>query len=152
MVTWRQLKVREGKRHIGRKAKWFNAIENEILEDKKTRVIKEEYKEKKGFQVQEIKKKISRDKRKKECVLIEGKENRESKLRRIIRKEKKIVEVEIWKEDCENIIEEDSQQRIYQEGFKLKKDSQRQRVALKEVYNISNFIRKKDNVPCEMPC
>ena len=73
MVTWRQLKVREGKRHIGRKAKWFNTIENEILEDKKTRVIKEEYKEKKGFQVQEIEKKISRDKKKKECILIEGK-------------------------------------------------------------------------------
>ncbi len=72
-----------------------NAIENEILEDKKTRVIKEEYKEKKGFQVQEIEKKISRDKRKKEWVLIEGKENRESKLGHIIRKEKKIVEVEI---------------------------------------------------------
>ena len=66
MVTWRQLKVREGKRYIRKKAKWFNVIENEILEDKKTRVIKEEYKEKKGFQVQEIEKKISRDKRKKE--------------------------------------------------------------------------------------
>ena len=33
------------------------------------REIKEEYKRKKGFQVQEIKKKISRDKRKKEQVL-----------------------------------------------------------------------------------
>ena len=49
MVIWRQLKVSEGKRYIERKAKWFNMIENEILEDKKTRVIKEEYKEKKGF-------------------------------------------------------------------------------------------------------
>src|SRR5205085_11534495 len=56
MVTWRQLKVREGKRHIGRKARWFQAIENEILEDKESREIKEEYKRRKGFQVQEIKK------------------------------------------------------------------------------------------------
>ena len=30
MVTQRQLKVREGKRHIGRKAKQFKVIENEI--------------------------------------------------------------------------------------------------------------------------
>ena len=113
MVTWRQLKVREGKRHIGRKAKWFKVIENEILEDKEMREIKEEYKGKKGLQVQEIEKKISRDKKKKEQILIEGRENRESKLGCIIRKEKKIVEVKIWKEDFENIIEEDSQQRIY---------------------------------------
>ena len=95
MVTWRQLKVRERKRHIGRKAMWFKVIENKILEDKESREIKEKYKEKKGFQVQEIKKKISRDKKKKEQILIEEKENRESKLRCIIRTEKKIVEVEI---------------------------------------------------------
>ena len=71
----------------------------------------------------------------------------DSETNRLSRKKKKLVEVEIWKEDYKNIIEEDSQQRIYQEGYKLKKDSQRQRVALKEVNNISNFIRKKDNVP-----
>jgi len=70
-------------------------IENKILEDKETREIKEEYKGKKGFQVQEIEKKISKDKRKKEWVLIKGKENRESKFGCIVRKEKKLVEVEI---------------------------------------------------------
>ena len=59
------------------------------------REIKEEYKGKKGFQVQEIKKKISKDKRKKEWFLIKGKENRESKFGRVVRKEKKLVEVEI---------------------------------------------------------
>ena len=83
------------KKTYQKKVKQFKVIENEILEDKKTRAIKEEYKEKKGFQVQEIEKKISRDKRKKEQVLIKEKENRKSKLRRIIRKKKKIVEVEI---------------------------------------------------------
>src|SRR5437868_15395648 len=69
IVTWRQLKVRERKRHIGRKAKWFKVIENKILEDKETREIKEEYKGKKGCQVQEIEKKILKDKKKKEWFL-----------------------------------------------------------------------------------
>ena len=66
MITWRQLKVREEKRHVGKKAKWFKVIEDEILVDKESRDVKEEYSRGKRFQVQETEKKISLDKRKKE--------------------------------------------------------------------------------------
>ena len=108
MITWRQLKVREEKRHVGKKAKWFKVIEDEILVDKESRDVKEEYSRGKRFQVQETEKKISLDKRKKEWVLIKSKENRGSEFGRIVRKEKNSVEVEIWKEDFENILQEGS--------------------------------------------
>ncbi len=147
MITWRQLKVREEKRHVGKKAKWFKVIEDEILVDKESRDVKEEYSRGKRFQVQETEKKISLDKRKKEWVLIKSKENRGSEFGRIIRKEKNAVEVEIWKEDSENTLQECSQQRAYNEGYKLRKDNQKQRITLKEVHNISSYIRKKDNTP-----
>ena len=49
MITWRQLKVREGKRHVGKKAKWFKVIEDEILVDKESRDVKEEYSRGKRF-------------------------------------------------------------------------------------------------------
>ena len=146
MIMWRQLKVREGRRHIGRKAQWFKVLEKEILADEKSREVVEEYRGKRGFQVQEIESKISQDKRKKEWVLIKGKENKESEFGRIIRKEKKLVEVEIWEEDYENSQEVHDQQEvliqqeIYKESCNLKKSSQKQRIALKDVYNISSFI------------
>ena len=44
-------------------------IENKILEDKETKKIKEEYKEKKGFQVQEIKRRSQEIKGKKNKFL-----------------------------------------------------------------------------------
>src|SRR6266487_2984722 len=147
MITWRQLKVREEKRYVGKKAKWFKVIEDEILVDKESRDVKEEYSRGKRFRVQETEKKISLNKRKKEWVLIKSKENRGSEFGRIIRKEKNAVEVEIWKEDSENTLQECSQQRAYNKGYKLRKDNQKQRITLKEVHNISSYIRKKDNTP-----
>ena len=62
-------------------------------------------------------------KRKKEYIFIKGKENEENEFGCIIRKEKKFVEIEIWKEDQENTYKEFSQQEIYKEVYKLKKDS-----------------------------
>ena len=66
MITWRQFKVREWKRYIEKKAKWFKVIEDEILVDKELRDVKEEYSREKRFRVQDTEKKISLDKRKKE--------------------------------------------------------------------------------------
>src|SRR5205085_3976744 len=50
-------------------------------------------------------------------------------------------------EDSENTLQEYSQQRVYNKGYKLKKDNQKQRITLEEVHNISSYIWKKDNTP-----
>jgi len=66
MITWRQLKVLRGKRHVGKKARWFSVLENEVIENVHTRRIKEEFKGEKGFLIEQKGHEITIDKRRKE--------------------------------------------------------------------------------------
>ena len=145
MLSWRQLKVMRGERHSGKKAKWFALLEKEVIASIRTREVKEEYKDKVGIQTEYKSQLVSRDRRKKEWVIIRANEEREAEFGRIIKKGKKKVEVEVWNRDKENVY---SQTRVYEEEFELqKKEKTKRHVALKEIQNISELIRKKDNKP-----
>ena len=67
----------------------------------------------------------------------------ELEMRRIIRKSEKTAEIEVWKEDKEN--REQQREDYVEEVRLLKKENSKKCIVLKEVQDISNLIRKKEN-------
>ena len=118
MITWRQFKVLRGKRHVGKKARWFALLENEVIENKHTRRIKEEFKGEKDFIIEQKGREVTRDKRRKEWITFETDPEKELEIGHIIRKSDKTVEIEIWEEDKEN---SEQQREEYIEESRLKK-------------------------------
>ena len=89
MITQRQFKILRGKRRIGKKAKWFALLEMEIIENTCSRRIKEKFKGEKGLQIEQENQKISKDKRKREQIILRTNAKREIEVRYIIKKKEK---------------------------------------------------------------
>ena len=143
MVTWRQFKILRGKRCIGKKAKQFALLEMEVIENTYSRRIKEKFKGEKGLQIEQENQKIFKDKRKREQIRLGTNAEREIEVGRIIRKSKKIAEIEVWEEDKKN---RGQQREDYVEEVRLlKKENSKKYIVLKEIQDISNLIRKKEN-------
>ena len=118
MITWRQFKVLRGKRHVGKKARWFSVLENEVIENMHTRRIKEEFKGEKGFLIEQKRHEITIDKRRKEWIMFETDHEQGLEIGHIIKKSRRTAEVEAWEEDKEN---SKYQREEYIEESKLKK-------------------------------
>ena len=73
-----------------------------MIEEKETRRVRNLYREKEGLQIKGKSEKISKDKKKKEWVLIKKESATGSKFGRITKKMKEGVEIEVWREDKEN--------------------------------------------------
>ena len=111
----------------------------------RTRRIKEEFKGEKGFLIKQKGHKIIIDKRRKEWIMFETDYEQGLEIGYIIKKSRRIAEVEAWEEDKEN---SKHQREEYIEESKLKKKENSKRwVVLKEEQDISNLIRKKKSIP-----
>src|SRR5260363_298595 len=97
LLTWQQLKAAKGKIKAGKKAKWFSSIEDVLLQNQKNREIKEIY-QTSGPNIlapSMLLIPISTDKRKKEWVLID-KKNDELETRKIVKKCNRKILTEHW--------------------------------------------------------
>src|SRR5260363_179442 len=84
----------------GRKARWFDKLENEMLKDPITREVKSKYKlETNNANTPKIVlEKVKKDRRLKEWVLWKNKDHAHIRVRRVKEKEKEYVEIENYME------------------------------------------------------
>lgn len=102
LITWQQLKILRKSSSRGKKAKWFQLIEEKVIEEKDSRLIKKDYRlnTSSSWALQTIPDLIEADKRKKEWILVKKtKENIDNspEVRRILDKSKKKILTEHWK-------------------------------------------------------
>ncbi len=97
LLTWQQAKLIRSSKSRGRKPNWFKKIEEEVLENPSSRLLKAEYQieapNQKAIRCKALK--VSADKRKKEWIVFEKTHSIESG--KVIKKESKSVIIEHWR-------------------------------------------------------
>ena len=100
MITWKQMKMCRGTKTKGKKAKWFQKLEEEVIEYKRTRQIKRKYQRegRNNMSLRATLTEIKSDQRFKEWILLEeGKGALEfGKIRRKYGKERRTLVIEHW--------------------------------------------------------
>ena len=89
LLTWEQIKMCRNVQAKGRVANWFKNLENKMLEDHKTRTVKEEFRKAQNsmFIMPELTN-ISYDKRKQEWIIFKKGGRKETQIGKIIKKMK----------------------------------------------------------------
>jgi len=98
MVTWQQVMLARDKVRRGKRPKWFTVVESKLLQDRNRRVVKEEWigDANNMYTLRIVSKEVSCNNRKKEWILLRGKEN-EPVVKKIIEKRRCKVLTENWK-------------------------------------------------------